>query len=112
MSIIGTVAETVQTVLGPALDPIGRRTGAIRRRRKFSGATLLKTVVLTLMKSPDPKTDDFVATAARLGVVVTPEAIERRFSDRLIPFLRAGLEHVLGHAVAADPAAVPLLEKF
>jgi hypothetical protein len=112
MTIIGAVAETVQTVLGPALDPIGRRTGAIRRRRKFSGATLLKTVVLTLMKSPDPKTDDFVATAARLGVVVTPEAVERRFSDRLIPFLRAGLEHVLGHAVAADPAAVPLLEKF
>src|SRR5437773_432931 len=52
MSIIVTVAKTLQTVLGPALDSIGRDTGVIRRQRKFSGASLLKTLVLTFMKSP------------------------------------------------------------
>src|SRR5438874_6399078 len=103
MSIIGQVAVSMQSALGPALDAIGRRTGVIRRQRKFSGASLFKTVVLTVMKSPNATTDDFVATAAQLGVPVTPQAIEKRFTDPLLGFLRAGLEHVLEHAVAAHP---------
>jgi Transposase DDE domain len=112
VSIIGTVAATLQSALGPALDDLGRQTGAIRRKRKFSGASLLKTIVLTLMKKPNAQSDDFAATAAQLGVPVTPEAIEKRFTDRLVAFLRAGLGHVLGHAVRADPVAIPVLAKF
>ena len=69
-------------------------------------------MVLTLLKSPAAKTDAFVATAAQLGVTVTAKAVEDRFTDTLVGFLRAGLEHVLGHALAADPAAIPLLDKF
>src|SRR4051794_6468688 len=112
MSIIGRVAETLQRLLGPELDAIGRRTGVIRRQRKFSGTSLLKTLVLTLMKSPHAKTDDYVATAARLGVNVTPRAVEKRFADGLIAFLRESLERVLAQVVVADPVAVPLLAKF
>ena len=112
MSIIRKVASALQTALGSALDQLGRQTGVIRRQRKFTGATLLKTMVLTLLKSPAAKTDAFVATAAQLGVTVTAKAVEDRFTDTLVGFLRAGLEHVLGHALAADPAAIPLLDKF
>ena len=112
MGIIRTVATSLQTALGPALDDLGRRVGVIRRQRKFTGASLLRTVVLTLMKSPRAITDDYVATAASLGVIVTPEAVERRFTDRLVGFLRAGLEHVLGQMVVGDPVALPLLRRF
>jgi len=112
VSIIGTVAKTLQSVLGPALDQIGRETGVIQRQRKFSGESLLRMIVLTMMKSPNATTDDFVATAAQLGVVVTPEAVEKRFIGKLVNFVRASLEHVLKHTVAADPDAAPLLERF
>jgi hypothetical protein len=112
MSIIGRVASALQSALGPVLDDLGRQTGVIQRQRKFTGASLLKTVVLTVMKSPDATTDRFVATAAQVGVTVTARAIEQRFTDTLVGFLRAALEHVLGHALAADPAAIPLLDRF
>jgi hypothetical protein len=112
MNIIGQVAVSLQLALGAALDAIGRRTGVIRRQRKFSGASLFKTMVLTVMKSPNATTDDFVATAAQLGVPVTPQAIEKRFTEALIGFLRAGLGHVLEHVIAADPVAIPLLGRF
>jgi hypothetical protein len=112
MSIIGQVAVSLQSALGAALDAIGRRTGVIRRQRKFSGASLFKTMVLTVLKSPNATTDDFVATAAQLGVTVTPQAIEKRFTEALIGFLRAGLDHVLEHVIAADPVAIPLLGRF
>jgi hypothetical protein len=112
MSMIGNVAAALQSALGPALDALARRTGAIQRQRKFTGASLLKMVVLTLMKSPSPTTDRFVATAARLGVTVTARAIEKRFDGTLADFLRAGLGHALGHALAAAPVAIPLLDRF
>jgi hypothetical protein len=112
MSLIGTAARSLQTALGAALDAIGRRTGVIQRQRKFSGASLLKMMVLTLMKSPNAAIDDFVATAAQLGVTVTPQAIQKRFTDKLISFLRAALGHVLTHAIAVPPAAIPLLKRF
>jgi DDE family transposase len=112
VSIIEQVAASLQSALGAALDAIGRQTGVIQRKRKFSGASLLKMVVLTVLKSPKALTDDFVATAAQLGVPVTPQAVEKRFTPELVGFLRAGLEHVLEQAVAAEPAAIPLLERF
>jgi hypothetical protein len=112
MPIIETVARTLQSVLGADADALGRHSGVIQRQRQFSGATLLKTLVLTVMKSPQAQTDDFVATAARLGVTVTAEAIAKRFTERLLGFLRRSLEHVLGQVIAADPAALPILAKF
>jgi Transposase DDE domain len=112
MGIIRKVALLLQSTLGPKLDTIGRQTGVIQRQRKFSGASLLKMVVLTVMKSPNATTDAFVATAAQLGVVVTPEAVEKRFTEKLVSFLQVGLEHVLKQTFAAEPAAVPLLDKF
>jgi hypothetical protein len=111
MHIIGQVARSLQSALGAALDQLGRRTGVIRRPRQFTGASLLQMVVLTLMKSANPTTDDFVATAAQLGVMVTPEAVAKRFTDKLVNFLRAGLEHVLEHTVAVLPATIPLLQR-
>jgi Transposase DDE domain len=112
MGIINKVAALLQSTLGPELDAIGRRSGVIQRQRKFSGASLFKMMVLTLMKSPKATTADFVATAAQLGVIVTPEAVEKRFTEALVAFLKEGLEHLVRHGVAAEPAAIPILEKF
>ena len=112
MNIIRSVALAMQTALGSELDTIGRDTGVIQRQRKFSGATLFQTIVLTFMKSRRAAPNEFVATAAQIGVRVTPEAVEKRFTDKLILFLREGLRHVLQQVVVADPVAIPLLRRF
>ena len=112
MSIIPTVAKALQTALGPELDTIGRQSGVIQRQRKFSGATLFQTIVLTFMKSRRATPEEFVATAAQIGVRVTPEAVEKRFTEKLIGFLREGLRQVLQQVVVADPVAIPLLRRF
>jgi len=112
MAIVTTVAETLQRVLGAPLDRLGHDTGVIRRHRKFSGATLLQTLALTLLKSPCPKPEDYAATAALLGVPVTPQALSKRFTPALVDFLRQALELLLQEVIAAAPAVVPLLDRF
>lgn len=112
MSIIDRTAAILQRALGAKLDVIGRQSGAIQRQRKFSGASLFNTIVLTVMKTPNAAIDNFAAMAARFGLIVSATAIEKRFSDALVTFLRSGLEHVMEQAVVHPPAGTPLLEKF
>ena len=112
MSSIPQRATTLQTVLGLDLEPIGRQSGVIPRLRKFSAEILLKMLVFTLLKTPTPKTKDYVASAAQLGLSLTKRAVEKRFTPKLGIFLRGLLERVLLQAVAATPVATPLLAKF
>src|SRR4051794_18032455 len=112
MNILRSVAEALQQVLGDSLDQLGRQTGVIRRQRKFSGATLLKTLVLTLLKSPRATFEQYVTTASIFGVSVTVRAVEKRFIPQLVEFLRRALGPIVARGIVAAPAAVPLLGKF
>ena len=46
MEIVGKVAATIQNVLGPEAEELGRATGVIQRRRKFTAVSLLRMLVL------------------------------------------------------------------
>ena len=81
MEIVGNVAATIQNVLGPEAEELGRATGVIQRRRKFTAVSLLRMLVLTLLRKPDAKATDFQSTAAQLGLDVTSTA--SRIASRL-----------------------------
>jgi Transposase DDE domain len=112
MEIVDKAAATMQQVLGPETEELGRTTGVIRRRRNFSAVSLLRMLVLTLLRRPAAKAADFQTTAAQLGLEVTTPAIEHRFTPRLVAFLRAALERAAERALAAGPQPVELLRKF
>jgi hypothetical protein len=112
MEILCTVARQLQQLFGSELDEVAIRTRLIQRRRKFDAVTLLRTLVLTVLKTPDPRPADFQKTAHQFGVHASKAAIVGRFSDRLAAFLRAVLEQVVARQVAAEPADAALLKGF
>lgn len=112
MPIVTKVAAAMQAVFGSALHDLGRQTGCIQRQRKFSGVSLVRTLVLTLLEHPGAKNADYRATAAKLGVQVTEEAIEHRFTANLVRFLEEVLKLVLAQTLRANRAAAWLLRKF
>jgi hypothetical protein len=114
MAIVQTVTTTLQHLLGDALDDLARQCGVIVRQRKFSGPTLLRTLVLTVLHRPDASAWDFLVTAAQLGLEVSQTAVEKRLAagQPLVDFLRRVLERALQQAVASPPAAAALLQPF
>jgi hypothetical protein len=108
------VTRALQDQLGTDLDDLARRCGVVRRQRKFTGQTLLRMLVLTLLRKPEATTTDFLATAATLGVDVSATAVDKRWQagQPLIDFLRQALERALQHTVAAQPATADLLQRF
>ena len=113
MEILRTLAQSLQQVFGPELEELGTRTGVIQRRRAFGAMTLLRTLVLTVLKHPQAHPADFQRTAAQVGVQVSSKAIVKRFSDRLILFLQTVLEQATHRALEGQqPTDITLLQGF
>jgi len=112
VEILRTLAQSLQRIFGPELEELGIRTGVIQRRRAFGAMTLLRTLVLTVLKHPQAKPADFKRTAAQVGVQVSSKAIVKRFSDTLIIFLQAVLEQATRCALEGPPAATALFQGF
>src|SRR3974377_2107647 len=112
MEIVGKVAATIQNVLGPEAEELGGATGVIQRRRKFTAVSLLRMLVLTLLRKPDAKATDFQSPASQLGPAVPFAPVENRFTPQLVGFLRAVLERTVLRVLAASPQTVDLLNKF
>jgi Transposase DDE domain len=114
MDIVQTVTTSLQHLLGTALDDLARQCGVVVRQRKFTGQTLLRMLVLTLLHKPDASAWDFLVTATQLGLDVTQTAVEKRFAagQPLVDFLRQALERALRQAVASPPATAALLQRF
>ncbi len=112
MDIVAQTVIAMQAVLGETVDELARATGCVRRERKFSGSSLLRTLVLTLLQHPVAKDGDYRTVAAQLGIDVTDQAIQGRFTSGLVDFLRAALQYAFTQAVLAVSPPTPLLQKF
>jgi hypothetical protein len=114
MDIVHTVTTTLQRVLGTHLDDLARQCGVVRRQRKFSGQSLLRMLVLTVLHKPNATAWDFLVTATHLGLDVTPTAVEKRLAagQPLVDFLRQALEYALQQTIAGAPDTAALLHRF
>lgn len=112
MEIVAETAAAMQAVFGGNLDDLARSCGCVQRQRKFSGRSLLRTLVLSLLQSPTAKNRDFRDMAARQGVLVSEEAIAGRFTEDLARFLSEALQLAVAQTLAAKPLPATLLRKF
>jgi hypothetical protein len=107
---IPQLARAIRTVLTADADRAAERVGFVRRRRKISGAAFVQALVFGWIDDPRAPVD---ALAARCPVPgVTPQAFHKRFTPAAAELLREVLLGAVGQLVAAQPAAIPLLQRF
>jgi len=112
VSMVAKVVSVMQSVLGPMVEDFAEQRNVIQRKRKFCGQSLLQMLVFTLLKKPDATFADMAFTAAQLGVDVSAMAVEKRFTQPLVDFLRDVLSLAVQQMVAAEPVSVALLDRF
>ena len=81
---------------------VARETGCVQRQVKFSGATLLQTVVFGWLRHPDASLESLASTAEIRAVSVTDTAIHKRFTPQCARFLHRMLEEISQVVVLAD----------
>jgi hypothetical protein len=112
MSSLAQVAETMQHVLTIVAEAAAQTTGCVRRTRVFSGASWVQTLVFGCLGTAQPTLDTLAQSAAALGVVVTPQALDQRFTAAGAACLERVLAAAVTATVTADPVAIPLLQRF
>lgn len=112
MKIVPQVVAALQCVFGTTAENAASKCGLIRRERKFTGSSLVQVMVLGFLRKPKASTADLAATAALIGVEVTPQAVNKRFTQALVDTLRQVWESAIQMVVSSEPQAIPLLQRF
>lgn len=112
MPIIEQVADALQNVFGDVAQRLARDTRFVQRESKLGGAHFVQTLVFTYLANPNATLEELSQTAAALNVAITPEGLTQRFTAEAATFLQEVLAAAVMRTLAADPLAIPLLDRF
>jgi len=112
MDTIPQVAHAMHTVLTTTADLAGRQTGFVQRESKVSGSIFTQTLVFGLLSHPKASLGNLTQTTAALGVDLTTEGLNNRFTPSAALCLEQVLTAALRTVITTDPVAIPLLQRF
>lgn len=112
MSNIPQVAEAMRSVLSTTADTAALQTGFVQRSSKLSGATFTQTLVFGWLNNPQATLGGLTQTAVTLGVAITPQGLDQRFTEAAAAVLEQVLNAAVTQVIAAQPVAVPVLQRF
>jgi Transposase DDE domain len=112
MTSIPQVVQALQTVLTVIADQAGRASDFIVRQVKLRGSTFVQLLVFGFLADPHATLEALAQTAAVLGVHITPQALDLRFTETAAACLEQVLAAAVAQVIAVTPIAVPILERF
>jgi hypothetical protein len=112
MRIIPKIAKAMQGILTTNADKRAKDVGFIKRQRKFTGSTFAQTLVFGWLNDPEATVESLSQTAADLGVAVSPQGLDKRFTSEAAEFLKLILEDTVSTLISADPVAISILQRF
>ena len=114
MSTIPQVSQAMQHLLTTAAQDADAKLHYSKRpdRAKFTAATLTQTLVLGFLAHPDARIEQLAHSAARVGVDVSPQAIDQRFTFATAALLQEIVTSSMQHLIDADGVAIPILQRF
>jgi hypothetical protein len=101
----------MRAVLTTTADAAAKATQFVRRTSPLGGAPCSQTLVCGFLGNPQASLEEWAQTAATLGVPITPQALDQRFTPAAAACLEQGLRAALTCILTADPVAIPLLER-
>src|SRR5260221_14418202 len=102
----------LRTVFFVEANQLARKAGVIQRSRVFSGASLLQLLVFGWLAPPQAGPSHLARFAGSLGLRVSKQAIEERFTMRTADWLLAVLGRGVQCLVCAQGVSIPLLRRF
>ena len=103
MTTVTELNETAQRVLCQAAQAAERTSGFVQRRSKLSGKAFVQTLVFGFLDPSVPTLAKLAQTAALLGVEITPQGLDQRFTREGSDFLRTVLEQAIQQMRFLDP---------
>lgn len=110
--IISQVIQAMQTVLTDIADELAQTTNFIKRQVKITGSNFCQTLVMGWLGKPEATLEELCQTAAAIGLEITPQGLEQRFTKEAADFMKAELEEAMAQVIQADAVTIPILQRF
>lgn len=114
-AMLPQVEQALFAVLCEAAHRVERSSGFIQRLNKTSGVTgasFVQMLVIGWLQRPDASLEELVQFGEDVGVHLTAQGLDERFSEQAVTLMREVFEVAVAQVVMADPVAVPLLQRF
>jgi hypothetical protein len=112
MTTIPQVARALRDILTTTAAEAGRATRFVQRTSPLNGATFSQTLVFGFFGNPQATLEELAQTAATLGIEISPQALDQRFTASAAACLQQVLVTAIARVITAEPVAIPLLERF
>jgi hypothetical protein len=114
MLSIAELQPALHDLFTDTADVLARAAGFCRRARKLTGPAFAQALVFSLLRNPAATLDDFADTAEEaLGLAVSPQAFDQRFTPPAADFLRDLLLAAFNRSFnSLRPALLPVLRRF
>lgn len=112
MTTIPQVSQTMTRLLTETARAQGERSGFVQRAGKLDGASWTQTLVFGWWANPDASLDTLAQTAGLLGVTITPQGLDERFSLAAAACVYGVLQTAVQQMIAAPPVTLPVLQRF
>src|SRR5260221_12861582 len=112
MTSIPRLSRILRRLFVTEANQLAREAGVIQRERVFSGASLLQLLVFGWLTNPQGGPSYLARFAGSLGLKLSKQAIEERFTRRTADWLLAVLRRGVQFLVCAEAVSIPLLRRF
>jgi hypothetical protein len=112
MENLPQVATAMQHLLTEVANRIGRESGFIQRERKLSGASFVQALVFGWLAKGNSTMEELSQSAANVGVQVSRQGLDERFSEAAATFLRQMVEESVKMVIRGQAVSSGLLERF
>lgn len=112
MTSIPRLSRILRKLFFSEARELAREHGVIQRKRVFSGASLLQLFVFGWLKHPQAGPSSLARFAGGLGLKLSKQAIEERFTMQTADWLLAVLRRGVQWLVCAQAVSIPLLQRF
>lgn len=107
------IEQALHSTLGKEADVLAREVRFMQRQRKLTGSAFAQMLVWGSLDQPAPSYTDLAQDAGLLGVPISPQGIEQRFSPEAAQFMQQLLERVVEQVITGiNATVVPLLQRF
>src|SRR5947199_8124019 len=112
MTNIARLSGILRRLFFVEANQLADQAEVIQRHRVFSGATLVQLLVFGWLKNPQGGPSHLARFGGSLGLKLSKQAVEERFTMRTADWLLAVLRRGVQFLVCAQAVSIPLLKRF
>ncbi len=112
MSMVTRLCVCLKTAFADAPEQANQQVKVIKRRRKFTAVSLAWSHILACLKDPRAKVGDIAEMALLLGVDVTAQAVQQRYTNDLPEFFAALFKIMAKIRFGSEKTLAKILDKF